>query len=206
MNIVVIDNYDSFTYNLIQYLGSLGFHLDVYRNDEITISALRELHPDGILISPGPGRPEDAGISKELIRTLRGEIPIFGVCQGYQCMGAVFGADIVEAPTLMHGKTSSIRHDGRGVFRELSSPFEGARYHSLVLDENTLPDSFEITARTGEGTLMGIRHRSEPLWGIQFHPESILTEQGMQLMQNFVDLVEDSEQTKNDSKQIMSKR
>jgi anthranilate synthase component II len=191
--IIVIDNYDSFTYNLVQYLGELGqlfpvaADLQVYRNDQISLNEIRQLSPDAILISPGPGRPEDAGISMELIRELGPTIPVLGVCLGHQSIGQVFGGNVVSAPELMHGKTSPISHSGLGVFEELENPFTATRYHSLIIDRPTCPDILEITAWTEDGIIMGVRHRTYPhLQGVQFHPESILTESGKQLLQNFL--------------------
>jgi anthranilate synthase component II len=191
--ILVIDNYDSFTYNLVQYLGELGRELDiakdirVYRNDRITLSEIAELHPDGILISPGPGRPEDAGVSLDIIRKLGTNYPILGVCLGHQSIGQVFGGDVVAAPILMHGKTSEIYHDGTGVFKGLDNPFTATRYHSLVIDRDSCPDCLEINAWVEDGTIMGVRHRDYPhIEGVQFHPESILTASGKQLLRNFL--------------------
>ncbi|MEY2855758.1 MAG: hypothetical protein RLZZ74_67 [Cyanobacteriota bacterium] len=191
--IIVIDNYDSFTYNLVQYLGELAQELPiasdirVYRNDAIDIETINQLQPDGILISPGPGRPEDAGISLQLIAQLGSKIPILGVCLGHQSIGQVFGGNIVAAPTLMHGKTSPIYHESLGVFAGLDSPFTATRYHSLVIDPETIPDTLEVTAWVEDGTIMGVRHRDYPhLQGVQFHPESILTDQGKILLRNFL--------------------
>lgn len=191
--ILVIDNYDSFTYNLVQYLGELGRELDiakdirVYRNDRITLSEIVALQPDGILISPGPGRPEDAGVSLDIIRKLGTDYPILGVCLGHQSIGQVFGGDVVAAPILMHGKTSEIYHDGTGVFKGLDNPFTATRYHSLVIDRDSCPDCLEINAWVEDGTIMGVRHRDYPhIEGVQFHPESILTESGKQLLRNFL--------------------
>lgn len=191
--IIVIDNYDSFTYNLVQYLGELGAQLpvaseiQVYRNDKIDLEKIRQLQPDGVVISPGPGRPEDAGISGSLISELGATIPILGVCLGHQSMGQVFGGNIVSAPVLMHGKTSEIHHTGVGIFRGLPNPFTATRYHSLVIDKHNCPDVLEITAWVEDGTIMGVRHRNYPhLEGVQFHPESILTNYGKQLLQNFL--------------------
>jgi anthranilate synthase component 2 len=192
--IIVIDNYDSFTYNLVQYLGELGqtfpvaADLQVYRNDQLTVAALRQLEPDAIVISPGPGRPENAGISLETIRELGPTVPILGVCLGHQSIGQVWGGQIVSAPELMHGKTSPILHSGVGVFRQLDNPFLATRYHSLVIDPTTCPDCLEVTAWTADGIIMGVRHRDFPhIQGVQFHPESILTESGKQLLQNFLE-------------------
>ena len=191
--IVVIDNYDSFTYNLVQYLGELGSlhptaqRIQVYRNDEITVDALAELQPDGIVISPGPGRPEDAGISSAIVRTLGPTMPILGVCLGHQSIGQVFGGTITAAPELMHGKTSLIHHDGTGVFQGLENPFTATRYHSLVIDPATCPEVLEVTAWVDDGSIMGVRHREYPhIQGVQFHPESILTDAGKALLSNFL--------------------
>jgi anthranilate synthase component II len=191
--ILVIDNYDSFTYNLVQYLGELGQELSiaadiqVYRNDKITIAEIVKLDPDGILISPGPGRPEDAGISIAIIKELGTKYPILGVCLGHQSIGQVFGADVIAAPILMHGKTSEVYHNGTGVFQGLDNPFIATRYHSLVIDRATCPDCLEINAWVEDGTIMGVRHREYPhVEGVQFHPESILTNSGKQLLQNFL--------------------
>ncbi|NEN95392.1 MAG: aminodeoxychorismate/anthranilate synthase component II [Moorea sp. SIO1F2] len=192
--IIVIDNYDSFTYNLVQYLGELGTQLpvaseiQVYRNDKIDLQKIRQLNPDGVVISPGPGRPEDAGISSAIYSNLVSNIPILGVCLGHQALGQVFGGKIVSAPVLMHGKTSEIHHTGVGVFRELPNPFTATRYHSLVIDRSSCPDVLEITAWVDDGTIMGVRHRNYPhLEGVQFHPESILTCSGKQLLKNFLE-------------------
>jgi anthranilate synthase component II len=191
--IIVIDNYDSFTYNLVQYLGELGQDLPVandirvYRNDRVTLEEIRSLHPDAILISPGPGRPEDAGISLDIIRNLGTEYPILGVCLGHQSIGEVFGGSVVSAPLLMHGKTSEIYHNHSGVFQGLDNPFIATRYHSLVIDRDSCPDCLEITAWVEDGTIMGVRHRDYPqIEGVQFHPESILTSLGKQLLRNFL--------------------
>jgi anthranilate synthase component II len=191
--ILVIDNYDSFTYNLVQYLGELGQELriaadiQVYRNDQITIAEIVKLDPDGILISPGPGRPENAGISIAIIKELGTKYPILGVCLGHQSIGQVFGADVIPAPILMHGKTSEVYHNGTGVFQGLDNPFTATRYHSLVIDRATCPDCLEINAWVEDGTIMGVRHREYPhVEGVQFHPESILTNSGKQLLQNFL--------------------
>lgn len=191
--ILVIDNYDSFTYNLVQYLGELGYtyavanDLRVYRNDQISLDEIRALAPAAIVISPGPGRPEDAGISLDIIRELGATVPILGVCLGHQSIGQVYGGDIVSAPELMHGKTSPILHSGVGVFEQLDNPFTATRYHSLIIERSTCPPVLEITAWTADGIIMGVRHREYPhLQGVQFHPESILTESGKQLLQNFL--------------------
>jgi anthranilate synthase component 2 len=192
--IIVIDNYDSFTYNLVQYLGELGAELpvaskiQVYRNDKIDCEQIENLQPDGVVISPGPGRPEDAGVSEALISKLGSTLPILGVCLGHQSMGQVFGGRIISAPVLMHGKTSEIYHTGVGVFRGLANPFTATRYHSLVIDRSSCPEVLEITAWVEDGTIMGVRHRNYPhLEGVQFHPESILTSSGKQLMRNFLE-------------------
>ncbi|HSP46293.1 MAG TPA: aminodeoxychorismate/anthranilate synthase component II, partial [Chthoniobacterales bacterium] len=173
--ILIIDNYDSFTYNLVQYFGELGCDVLVKRNDEITIPEIEAARPEGICISPGPGRPEDAGISSEIVRAVGSKTPILGVCLGHQCIGAVFGGDVVAASRLMHGKTSPVMHHNRGVFAELPNPFEATRYHSLIVRRETLPACLEITAETAEGEIMGLQHRQFPIHGVQFHPESILT-------------------------------
>ncbi len=191
--LIVIDNYDSFTYNLVQYLGELAIEfpiaqpIQVYRNDQITIEQIIGLKPDGIVISPGPGRPEDAGISLQLISQLAESIPILGVCLGHQSIGQVYGGDIVSADVLMHGKTSPIYHNNTGVFEGLENPFTATRYHSLVIKKDTIPDVLEITAWVEDGTVMGVRHRQYPhLQGVQFHPESILTYAGKELLRNFL--------------------
>ncbi len=185
--ILVIDNYDSFTYNLVQYLGVLGRELKVFRNDTITVEQIEQLRPEMLVISPGPGRPEDSGIIMDAIRQLAGKLPILGVCLGHQAIGAVFGGRVVSAPTLMHGKTSYIRHDGRTIFRGLDNPFQATRYHSLMVREDGLPKCLEISARTDDGIIMGLRHRSLPVEGVQFHPESIMTTAGMHLLKNFLE-------------------
>jgi anthranilate synthase component II len=191
--IIVIDNYDSFTYNLVQYLGELAQEfpvasdIRVYRNDAINIETIAQLKPDGILISPGPGRPEDAGISLQLIEKFGSEIPILGVCLGHQSIGQVFGGKIISAPVLMHGKTSAIHHQNQGIFAGIDSPFTATRYHSLVIEAQTIPDTLEITAWVEDGTIMGVRHRDyHHLQGVQFHPESILTDHGKSLLRNFL--------------------
>ena len=187
MRVVVIDNYDSFVYNLVQYLGELGAEPIVHRNDAITVDGVEELAPDGILISPGPGTPADAGVSNALIESFAGRVPIFGVCLGHQCIGEVFGGDVVRAPRVMHGKTSLVTHDGTGVLAGLPSPFEATRYHSLVVDRDTLPAVLEVTATAeDDGTIMGLRHREFALEGVQFHPESILTRVGHDLLRNWL--------------------
>jgi anthranilate synthase/aminodeoxychorismate synthase-like glutamine amidotransferase len=185
MMIAVIDNYDSFTYNLVQYLGELGADVQVFRNDQITLDELASLSPSHLVISPGPGDPNDGGISNEAIRCFADKVPILGVCLGHQCMGAVFGGVVKRAPKLMHGKTSQIYHDGQGLFDGLPSPFEATRYHSLIVEE-PLPNCLEVTAFTIDGEVMSLRHRSHPTFGVQFHPESILTQHGKQLLKNFL--------------------
>jgi len=184
--ILVIDNYDSFVYILVQYLGELGADPIVYRHDEIDIAGIRDLAPDGILISPGPGNPDDAGVSLEVLTELGGTAPIFGVCLGMQCMGQAFGGDVIRAPQVMHGKTSFIRHRDSGVFAGLPNPLEATRYHSLIVDPTTLPDVLEVTAETDDGLLMGVRHRELDIEGVQFHPESVLTTAGHDLLTNFL--------------------
>jgi anthranilate synthase/aminodeoxychorismate synthase-like glutamine amidotransferase len=186
--ILVIDNYDSFTYNLVQYFGELGAEPLVRRNDQITLEEIRELDPERICISPGPCSPAEAGISNDVIRTFAGKYPILGVCLGHQCMGHVYGGEVVRADRLMHGKTSPILHNGKDLFAGLPSPFEATRYHSLLVKRETFPDCLEITAATAEGEIMGLRHRELPLWGVQFHPESILTQHGKELLANFLKL------------------
>ena len=185
--ILMIDNYDSFTYNLVQYFGELGADLNVYRNDKITLKQISALRPNQVVISPGPGRPEDAGISVDLIKEFSGKIPILGVCLGHQCLGYAFGGRIIRAKKLMHGKTSKIRHNHKDLFKGVSDPFEATRYHSLVIERASLPKCLEVTARTSDGEIMGVRHRALPLWGIQFHPESILTVEGKKILKNFME-------------------
>jgi anthranilate synthase/aminodeoxychorismate synthase-like glutamine amidotransferase len=190
--VFVLDNYDSFTYNLVQYLGELGAEAVVRRNDQVTVEEIEKLGPERILISPGPCTPQDAGISIELIRRLAGKIPLLGVCLGHQAIGAAFGGQVVRAKHLMHGKTSQVEHDGRTIFRGLRSPMTATRYHSLVVSEDKLPRELEITARAterdGSQTIMGLRHRKYPVEGVQFHPESVLTESGKQIIANFLQL------------------
>jgi anthranilate synthase component 2 len=186
--IVVVDNYDSFTYNLVQYLGELGAEVKVVRNDAATVAEVAALGPERIVISPGPGRPEDAGITMAVIRELGAKTPIFGVCLGHQAMGAVFGGRVVRANVPMHGKTSTIEHNSRGVFAGISEPFQASRYHSLVVADEGFPAELEVTARTKEdGVIMGLRHRHLPVYGVQFHPESILTGEGHRILRNFLD-------------------
>jgi anthranilate synthase/aminodeoxychorismate synthase-like glutamine amidotransferase len=186
MKLLVIDNYDSFTYNLVQLFGEMDVDLVVKRNDEISLDEIKKLKPDRICISPGPGRPENAGISSELIREFGPRIPILGVCLGHQCMAQVFGGEVVRAEKLMHGKTSKIHHRNRGVFKDLAEPLEATRYHSLIVKRESLPDSLEITAETDDGEIMGLQHRQFPIHGVQFHPESILTIEGRKLLANFL--------------------
>ena len=184
--VLVVDNYDSFVYNLVQELGELGADPVVHRNDAIDIGGIRAASPDAILISPGPGRPEDAGITNTVIAELAGEVPILGVCLGHQAIGEVYGGRIVAAPTLMHGKTSAIHHDGRGVFSGLPDPFVATRYHSLVVEPGTVSEDLEVTATSTDGVIMGLRHRTLPVEGVQFHPESLLTPEGPSLLSNFL--------------------
>ena len=186
--IFVIDNYDSFTYNLVQYLGTLGADVVVRRNDQVTIAELEQMPLEGLLISPGPGEPRDAGISEAAILALAGKVPILGVCLGQQALGEVYGGKVVRAPRLMHGKTSPILHKGRGLFAGLDNPFEATRYHSLIVDRDTLPDVLEVMAWTPENELMGLKHKDHETWGVQFHPESVLTPQGLKLIENFLTL------------------
>jgi anthranilate synthase/aminodeoxychorismate synthase-like glutamine amidotransferase len=184
----MIDNYDSFTYNLVQYLGELGAELVVHRNDKITLEEIEALAPEKIVISPGPCTPREAGISCELVRHFAGKLPILGVCLGHQCIGDVFGGDVVRAERLMHGKTSMIHHNGEEIFDDLENPFEATRYHSLIVKRETLPDCFDLTAWTDQDEIMGIRHKEHPIWGVQFHPESILTRAGKPLLENFLNI------------------
>jgi anthranilate synthase component 2 len=184
--VLVIDNYDSFVYNLVQYLGELGAEPLVHRHDELTIEQIEALEPDAVLISPGPGTPDDAGVSNDVIRTFGGRVPVLGVCLGHQCIGQVYGGEVVRAPQVMHGKTSLIRHNGVGVFAGLPDPLEATRYHSLVVDRASVPDCLEITAETDDGIVMGLRHRELGVEGVQFHPESILTVGGHDLLRNFL--------------------
>ncbi len=184
--ILMIDNYDSFTYNLVQYLGELGQELKVVRNDKMTVAGIRRLRPEAIVISPGPGTPQDAGISVEVVRELAGRIPILGVCLGHQAIGYAFGCRIVRAKRLMHGKTSMIHHNGKDIFKGLPTPFEATRYHSLIIEPKSLVPELEVTAWTREKEIMGVRHRRFPVFGVQFHPESIMTTSGKQLLKNFL--------------------
>jgi len=184
--VVVIDNYDSFVYILVQYLGELGADLHIHRHDEITVDEIRELAPDAILISPGPGTPDDAGISLRVIEELGPTIPVLGVCLGHQCIGQVFGGDVVRAPSVMHGKTSTVSHSGEGVFTGLDEALTVTRYHSLVVEPSSIPDVLEVTATSEDGVIMGLRHRTLPIEGVQFHPESVLTDSGHQMLKNFL--------------------
>lgn len=186
----MLDNYDSFTYNLVQYFGELKADIKVFRNDVLTVAQVENMRPEKIVISPGPGRPQDAGISVEIIKKLGGKIPILGVCLGHQAIGYAYGGDIIHAHTLMHGKTSKISHDNLEIFKGLTNPFEATRYHSLVIDPKTLPRELEVTATTADSDkeIMAVRHKTFPLWGVQFHPESILTKEGMNILRNFLRL------------------
>lgn len=186
--ILVIDNYDSFTYNLVQYLGELGQDLKVYRNDAVTLDQIRKLKPSRIVISPGPGNPKEAGISKSVIKELGPKIPVLGVCLGHQCIGEVFGGKVLGAERLMHGKTSPVYHTGKGIFKNLENPFTATRYHSLIVERKSLPSCLEITAETKEKEIMGLQHQKFPIYGVQFHPESILTHCGKDLLKNFLNL------------------
>jgi anthranilate synthase component II len=186
--ILLLDNYDSFTYNLAQYLGELGCQVEVHRNDRISVEQIAQRKPERIVISPGPCTPQEAGICVELIQKLAGKIPILGVCLGHQAIGAAFGGKIIRAPKLFHGKTSQIRHDGSGVFRGLPNPFTATRYHSLIVERKSLPAELQVTAETDDDIIMGMQHRQFPLMGVQFHPESVLTESGKQLLKNFLSL------------------
>jgi len=188
--VLVIDNYDSFTYNLVQYLGELDSDPIVHRHDALTLDETIELDPDAILISPGPGTPDDAGLSNDVISAFAGRRPVLGVCLGHQCLGQVFGGRVVRAPQVMHGKTSLIHHDGRGVFAGLPNPFEATRYHSLIVDRSSVPPELEISAETDDGIVMGLRHREYAVEGVQFHPESILTASGHDLLRNFLTMID----------------
>jgi len=191
MRLLVIDNYDSFTYNLVQFLGDLGAHSSVYRNDKISLDEIEKLAPEAIVLSPGPATPNDAGICLALIDRFKSTTPILGVCLGHQAIGQAMGGDVIRAPQLMHGKTSKINHTGKGLFRGLNSGFEATRYHSLIVDRATLPADLEITASSDDGLIMGMQHKSFPLHGVQFHPESIASENGHALLQNFLNLSRD---------------
>lgn len=184
----MIDNYDSFTYNLVQYLGELGQELKVVRNDEVSVADVKKMKPSRIVISPGPGSPKDAGVSKSLIKTFGSEIPVLGVCLGHQCIGEVFGGKVIGAKRLMHGKTSQIFHKGQGIFKGIDNPFVATRYHSLIVEQKSLPKDLVITAETKEKEIMGLQHKKWPVYGVQFHPESILTQHGKDLLKNFLSL------------------
>jgi anthranilate synthase/aminodeoxychorismate synthase-like glutamine amidotransferase len=186
--VFVLDNYDSFTYNLVQYMGELGAEMTIRRNDELSVDEVEAIEPERILLSPGPCTPQEAGISIELVRRFAGRVPVLGVCLGHQAIGAAFGGDVVRAPQLMHGKTSEVSHDGKTIFSGLQSPMTCTRYHSLIVSEKGLPDELEVTARTADGTIMGLRHREFPVEGVQFHPESVLTQDGKRLIKNFLEL------------------
>ena len=186
--LLVIDNYDSFTYNLVQYLGELGQRIEVRRNDEVTVNQIDAMQPERVVISPGPGTPSDAGISIKVIEKFAGKIPILGVCLGHQAIGQVFGGRVVRAPRLFHGKSSQVQHDGKTIFDGLENPFGAGRYHSLIVERETLPDELEISATTPNGTIMGLRHRKRKIEGVQFHPESIMTTEGKKLLANFLSL------------------
>lgn len=186
--ILMIDNYDSFTYNLVQYLGELGQQIKVIRNDKISVDGIKRMSPEKIVISPGPGRPENAGVSCDVIRELAGKIPILGVCLGHQCLGYVYGGVIVNAKILMHGKTSKVYHNQKTIFQGIPNPFEATRYHSLLVEKKSLPKQLEITAWTKKDEIMGLKHKKYPLWGVQFHPESILTKSGKDILDNFLKL------------------
>jgi anthranilate synthase/aminodeoxychorismate synthase-like glutamine amidotransferase len=191
--LIMIDNYDSFTYNLVQYLGELGEDIRVFRNDMITLKEMERLNPVGIVVSPGPCTPNEAGISMDVIRHFTGRVPVLGVCLGHQAIGAVFGGEVIRAPYLMHGKTSLIHHDGRTIFEGLPNPFTATRYHSLIIKRETVPDCLEISAWTEDGIVMGVRHREAVVEGVQFHPESILTSSGKDLLRNFIKLTTERE-------------
>jgi anthranilate synthase/aminodeoxychorismate synthase-like glutamine amidotransferase len=184
--ILVIDNYDSFTYNLVQYVGELGGKMSIFRNDGITINRIKKMRPARIIISPGPGIPRDAGISKKVIKEFSGKIPILGVCLGHQCIGEVFGGKVVGASRIMHGKTSMIYHDRKTIFKNVKNPFKATRYHSLIVERKSLPKVLEIIARTKQKEIMGMKHKLHPTWGVQFHPESILTGEGKRILKNFL--------------------
>ena len=186
--LLLIDNYDSFTYNLVHFLGELGAEVKVVRNDKITADEALAMKPDSIVLSPGPCDPDKAGICLELVEKAAGEVPIMGVCLGHQTIGQIYGGDVVRAPTLMHGKMSTVHHDGKGVFKGLNKDFEATRYHSLVVDPATLPESLDVTARTDDGIIMGLQHKTHPVHGVQFHPESIASEHGHALLKNFLDM------------------
>lgn len=186
--VFILDNYDSFTYNLVQYVGECGEATCVLRNDQTTVDEVEGLHPSHVIVSPGPGTPGEAGISVKLIKAFAGKVPVLGVCLGHQAIGEAFGGKVVRAPKLMHGKTSAIEHDGKTIFRNVPSPMTATRYHSLIVEESSLPSALEVSARSEEGVIMGLRHKEVPVEGVQFHPESILTQQGLELMRNFLQL------------------
>ena len=186
--VLVIDNYDSFTYNLVQYLGEMQVEMKIYRNDQITLEAIADLHPERILISPGPCSPKESGLSNEIIRRFSSRIPTLGVCLGHQCIGHTFGGNVIVNYRMMHGKTSLIKHNGKDLFEGMPNPFSATRYHSLVIERSSLPDCLEVTAETEEGEIMGVKHKEYPIWGVQFHPESILSENGRQILANFIKL------------------
>ncbi len=186
--VFVLDNYDSFTYNLVQYMGELGAEMTIRRNDELTVDEVESLAPERVLLSPGPCTPQEAGISIDLIQRFAGKVPILGVCLGHQAIGAAFGGDVVRAPKLMHGKTSEVEHDGKTIFTGIDSPMTCTRYHSLIVSDQNLPANLEVSARTADGTIMGLRHRQYPVEGVQFHPESVLTDDGKRLIKNFLEL------------------
>ena len=186
--ILVIDNYDSFTFNLVQYLGELGAEMRVYRNDKITVEEAVALNPEKVLVSPGPCTPKEAGISRDIVREFGPRLPLFGVCLGHQAIGDVYGGNVIRADRLMHGKTSPMIHEGESVFKGLPNPFDATRYHSLIIERDSIPECLEITAWTAEGEIMGVQHKEHPVHGVQFHPESILTVEGKKLLQNFLDL------------------
>lgn len=196
MKVLVIDNYDSFTYNLVHYLGELGAELEVFRNDKITLDQIQAMAPDAILLSPGPKTPTEAGVCLSVIEKFGDTTPILGVCLGHQAIGQAMGGDVVRAPSLMHGKTSKIAHKGKGIFRGLNSGFEATRYHSLTIEPQTLPDTLEVTASTDDGLIMGVQHKTKPLHGVQFHPESIASENGHALLQNFLNIARDFKRDK----------
>jgi anthranilate synthase/aminodeoxychorismate synthase-like glutamine amidotransferase len=186
--VLVIDNYDSFTYNLVQYLGEMRVEMQIHRNDQVTLDQIRAVNPERILISPGPCSPRESGLSNEIIRTFSSRIPTLGVCLGHQCIGHVFGGNVIVNYRMMHGKTSQIKHNGKDLFQDMPNPFAATRYHSLVIQRDSMPDCLEITAETEEGEVMGVRHKEYPIWGVQFHPESILTESGRMILSNFLKL------------------
>jgi len=186
--ILILDNYDSFTYNLVQYLGEMQVDMQVHRNDQVTLESVRKLNPDRILISPGPCSPRESGMSNDIIKEFGPRVPTFGVCLGHQCIGHVFGAKVIVNYRMMHGKTSPIKHNGKDLFADMPNPFAATRYHSLVIERSSVPDCLEITAETEEGEIMGVKHKQFPIWGVQFHPESILTESGRMILKNFLAL------------------